>query len=35
MVTIYDVAKEAGCSPAAVSKAFNNYKSVSEKTYKK
>ncbi|SKB00726.1 transcriptional regulator, LacI family [Caloramator quimbayensis] len=35
MVTIYDVAREAGCSPATVSKAFNNYKSVSEKTYKK
>lgn len=35
MVTIYDVAKEVGCSPATVSKAFNNYKSVSEGTYKK
>lgn len=35
MVTIYDVAREAGCSPATVSKAFNNYKSVSESTYKK
>lgn len=35
MVTIYDVAKEAGCSPPTVSKAFNNYSGVSDATYKK
>lgn len=35
MVTIYDVAKEAGCSPTTVSKAFNNYSGVSDATYKK
>lgn len=32
--TIYDIAKETGLSPATVSKALNNYKSVSEKTKK-
>lgn len=35
MVTIYDVAKEAGCSPTTVSKAFNNYSGVNNATYKK
>ncbi|MFL0246396.1 LacI family DNA-binding transcriptional regulator [Candidatus Clostridium stratigraminis] len=35
MVTIYDVAKLAGCSPATVSKVFNNYNGVNELTYKK
>ena len=35
MVTIYDVAKTAGCSPATVSKAFNNYNGVNVKTYEK
>ncbi|MDF2593166.1 MAG: LacI family transcriptional regulator [Clostridia bacterium] len=35
MVTIYDVAKEAGCSPTTVSKAFNNYSGVSDATFKK
>lgn len=35
MVTIYDVAKEAGCSPTTVSKAFNNYSGVNSATYQK
>jgi DNA-binding LacI/PurR family transcriptional regulator len=35
MVTIYDIAKLTGCSPATVSKAFNNYSSVKTSTYKK
>ncbi|HYE11334.1 MAG TPA: LacI family DNA-binding transcriptional regulator [Patescibacteria group bacterium] len=35
MVTIYDVAKEAGCSPTTVSKAFNNYSGVNTDTYKR
>jgi DNA-binding LacI/PurR family transcriptional regulator len=35
LVTIYDVAKEAGCSPTTVSKAFNNYSGVNIDTYKK
>jgi LacI family transcriptional regulator len=35
LVTIYDVAKEAGCSPTTVSKAFNNYSGVSDATFKK
>jgi LacI family transcriptional regulator len=35
LVTIYDVAKEAGCSPTTVSKAFNNYSGVNNLTYKK
>lgn len=35
MVTIYDVAKEVGCSPTTVSKAFNNYSGVNNATYKK
>lgn len=33
MVTIYDVAKEAGCSPTTVSKAFNHYSGVNSATY--
>lgn len=35
MITIYDVAKHANCSPATVSKAFNHYSGVSKKTYDK
>ncbi|MDF2532729.1 MAG: LacI family transcriptional regulator, partial [Clostridia bacterium] len=35
MVTIYDVAKEVGCSPTTVSKAFNNYSGVNAATHKK
>ncbi len=35
MITIYDVAKHANCSPATVSKAYNNYSGVSKKTYEK
>jgi DNA-binding LacI/PurR family transcriptional regulator len=35
VITIYDVAKLAGCSPATVSKAFNNYSGVNSETYKK
>ena len=33
-ITIYDVAKKTGLSPATVSKALNNYKGVSAKTKK-
>lgn len=32
MATIYDIAKKAGVSPTTVSKVFNNYTDVSEKT---
>lgn len=35
MITIYDVAKLAGCSPSTVSKAYNNYSGVNKKTYEK
>ena len=30
MVTIYDIAKECNCSPATVSKVFNNVGNISE-----
>ena len=29
MITIYDIAKECGCSPATVSKVFNNTGNIS------
>lgn len=32
MITIYDIAKKTGYSPTTVSKAFNNYSDVREKT---
>jgi LacI family transcriptional regulator len=35
MVTIYDIAAASGFSPATVSKAFNSYPGVSQKTYDK
>ena len=35
MVTIYDIAKETGFSPATVSKALNNYSGVNKKTYER
>ncbi len=35
MPTIYDVAKKAGCSPATVSKAYNNYAGVNRNTYER
>lgn len=35
MVTIYDIAKEVGCSSATVSKALNNYPDVNIKTRQK
>lgn len=35
MPTIYDIAKKAGVSPATVSKVFNNYSQVNEKTKEK
>lgn len=35
MATIYDIAKEAGVSPATVSKVFNDYPEVSKKTKEK
>ncbi|WP_105619480.1 LacI family DNA-binding transcriptional regulator [Vallitalea okinawensis] len=35
MITIYDIAKEVGCSSATVSKALNNYPDVNAKTRKK
>ena len=35
MPTIYDIAKAAGVSPATVSKVFNDFKDVSQKTKNK
>lgn len=35
MITIYDVAKEAGVSPSTVSRVLNNYNNVTETTRKK
>lgn len=35
MPTIYDIAKKAGVSPTTVSKVFNNYKDVSDRTKNK
>jgi DNA-binding LacI/PurR family transcriptional regulator len=35
LVTIYDIAKQTGMSPTTVSKVFNNYTDVSDKTRRK